>query len=379
MADFNTAFAELQAAMQDLNGDGIPDPVVAQEPVNAMAGMREPMSPGMAAIELVRNRAPQEVQNFFSQLPANAAMMAAGPVMGGIGRAVTAYPKVAAGIGAITGLLTSGTEAGAPLTRKQTRQMEMERQRSQMEAEQRRLEIEAETAAAERRGEAEARIATERQRKEAELAEYENQIKRAEMARDTELDRKRRFSETGLGKVYDATGGALPIAAAVGMGAAGRVAHGGGAVGRYVLPALEGAGAALGATSIPLLYDYQTDSDNPEKAAYEAYARELPPSHPRKQEFANYASEQPARNPVQEQAEKNFFSPYRMGMSAVEGALGGLAGSTLAGVPARAFNAMRNWRVPGGGPSTPAAPAVRQDPSGVWRNARGEYASPPKK
>jgi hypothetical protein len=39
MPDFNTAFAELQAAMQDLNGDGIPDPVVAQEPVNAMAGM----------------------------------------------------------------------------------------------------------------------------------------------------------------------------------------------------------------------------------------------------------------------------------------------------------------------------------------------------
>jgi hypothetical protein len=40
MPDFNTAFAELQAAMQDLNGDGIPDPVASQEPVNAMAGMR---------------------------------------------------------------------------------------------------------------------------------------------------------------------------------------------------------------------------------------------------------------------------------------------------------------------------------------------------
>jgi hypothetical protein len=40
--DFNTAFRELQAALVDLDGDGIPDPVATapQAPVNSMAGMR---------------------------------------------------------------------------------------------------------------------------------------------------------------------------------------------------------------------------------------------------------------------------------------------------------------------------------------------------
>jgi hypothetical protein len=40
--DFNAAFRELQAAMQDLDGDGVPDPIATapQAPANAMAAMR---------------------------------------------------------------------------------------------------------------------------------------------------------------------------------------------------------------------------------------------------------------------------------------------------------------------------------------------------
>jgi hypothetical protein len=46
MADFNTAFRELQAALVDLDGDGVPDPVgsVPPQPANAMAAMRGPMT-----------------------------------------------------------------------------------------------------------------------------------------------------------------------------------------------------------------------------------------------------------------------------------------------------------------------------------------------
>jgi hypothetical protein len=329
----------LDALMRNPRGWGMTGVASPEEGVNVP---QDPMSPGMAAVNLVRNSAPGEVQDFVEQLPVNAALMAAGPVAGGIGKAALAHPGITAALLGGAGLLTSTSDAGPSLTRKQGRQMEMERQRSQMEAEARRQEIEAEAQAAIKRGESEAKVKAEADAKAAELAEYGSQVKRAEMARDFELGRKRRFSDTPMGKVYDATGGALPIMAAMGMGAAGRLAHGGGAMGRYVMPAAEGAGAGLATTSIPLLYDYSTDSDNPEKAAYQAYARELPPSHPRKAEFADYAANQPEQNPVQKQAQEQFFSPSRVGMSLVEGALGGLGGSTLAGVGTRAFGAVRD-------------------------------------
>jgi hypothetical protein len=384
MPDFNTAFAELQAAMQDLNGDGIPDPVASQEPVNAMAGMREPMSPGMAAVELVRNRAPQEVQNFFSQLPANAAMMAAGPVLGAAGRAAMAFPKAAAGILGATGLLTSTTEAGSPqLTRKQQRQMEMERMRIQAEADARRQEIEAETQAAASRGEAEARIAGDRQRKEAELAEYERQVKLAEHARDTELSRERRFSDTAVGKTMDAMGGLAPVAAGLAAGAISRGATGpGGMVKNYLLPGALGAAGGFTAANAPLGYDaFYTDADNPEKAAYQAYSRELPPTHPRKQEFGNYAASLSDKNPVREQAGREFLDdmPKRALMSGIEGLGGGLVGADAVRLMGRGVNAFAGL----GGRAEPAAPVVLRTKAKngqvQFRNEAGEYVSPPNK
>ena len=40
---------------------------------------------------------------------------------------------------------------------------------------------------------------------------------------------------------------------------------------------------------------------------YEAYARELPPSHPRRQEFADYARSLPEANPVRAAASEEFY------------------------------------------------------------------------
>ena len=181
----------------------------------------------------------------------------------------------------------------------------------------------------------------ETERKQAERQEYDRAVSRAEEARDKELDRSRRFSETEIGKVYEKTGGVAPLMAAFGAGAMGRLAHGGNAMGRYVLPAAEGAITGAAVSGAPLLYDAQmTDPDNPEKSAYRAYARELPPEHPRKQEFADYAAGLPDENPVRATAREEFKSPERWIMSGLEGAGLGFTGSTAASMAARAGNAM---------------------------------------
>jgi hypothetical protein len=299
----------------------------------------EPMSPGMAALRLIKRRAPVEAQEFVEQAPINAAMMAAGPVVGGIGKAAAAHPGITAALMGGAGLLTSTSEAGAPqLTRKQQRQMEMERMRIQAEADARRQEIEAQTAAAKARGESEANIATERQSKEAELAEYQNQVKRAEMARDFELSRDRRFSDTAGGKIYDAMGGTAPIVAGALLGAGSRLATGPGAtfagkaIKDYVAPIVSGAGAGAAAYNLPLGYDaFSTEAENPQKRGYSAYARELPPKHARKQEFTDYAAGLPDANPVRAAASKEFYDGLakRSAAGALEGAIGGEFGAQV--------------------------------------------------
>jgi hypothetical protein len=409
---FDSALAELQGILVDLDGDGQPDAVMPQNamaqaggfpqmvannpqgwgnappapPQNAMAAAQAPMSPGMAAVNLIRNRAPQEAQSFVEQLPQNAMAMAAGPVLGGIGKAAAAYPAASAAIMGGAGLLTSASDAGAPkLTKSQRRQMEMERMRLEAEGQAAAQRMQAETEALKARGANDAEIAVQRQKQEAELAEYEAAVKRAEMARDNELGRERRFSDTWVGKGMDAMGGLAPAVAGMAVGAASRMATGGGSVAKnYLLPGALGATGGITAANVPLAYNsLYTDPDNPEKAAYQAYSRELPPTHPRKKEFGDYAAGLPDKNPVREHAAAEFYDPPKLAeravLGGVEGVAGGLVGADAVRMLGRGAsavgNAMSRWS---GRPQAVAPEVLVKHPDGSIRTLRGRYASPPK-
>jgi hypothetical protein len=107
MADFNTAFRELQAALVDLDGDGVPDPM----PPNAMAGMRDAggfpqmvannprgwgnappgnvwqRDPGMISGELRNTERPREYTAPIAEMTP--------PVIPGMGTVLQAAPRVA--------------------------------------------------------------------------------------------------------------------------------------------------------------------------------------------------------------------------------------------------------------------------------------------
>lgn len=172
-------------------------------------------------------------------------------------------------------------------------------------------------------------------------SEYERMVQKAEGARDKELAKDRRFSDTEMGKVWDKTGGWGPLLVGAGFGSASRLATGGGSTLKdYGLPALLGGIAGAASNNVPLAYNsFYTEPDNPEKKAYEAYARELPPDHPRKQEWADYAGNLPLENPVRKAAADELYNPgkaaERMLFGAVEGIGGGLGGADLMRIPGR--------------------------------------------
>jgi hypothetical protein len=281
---------------------------------------QDPMSPGEAAMKLVQRRVPQEAtpENAaaigMSTMPVKPALIAAALLGGGA-------------------LLSGDSEAGAPrLTKAQRRQMEMDRIRGEQETAEKLRLMEAETQQAKQRGANDAELAALAEKQ----AEYQRQVKMAEAARDNELSRDRRFSDTGVGKVFQAMGGLAPVAAGLLGGGLSRLATGPGkgltgqVVKDYALPALTGTAAGFTAANAPLAYDaFYTDPDNPQKAAYQAYSRELPQGHPRKQEFGEFAKGLPDKNPVREQAGKEFYDDFgkRLGMSAIEGGGGALLGS----------------------------------------------------
>jgi hypothetical protein len=97
--------------------------------------------------------------------------------------------------------------------------------------------------------------------------EYDRQVSAAEAARDKELARDRRFSDTEVGKLWDKTGGLAPVLAGTVTGALSRSATGGGsAMHNYALPAGLGALAGVGAANVPLAYNTLfTEPDNPQK------------------------------------------------------------------------------------------------------------------
>ena len=176
--------------------------------------------------------------------------------------------------------------------------------------------------------------------------EYDRAVSKAEMARDHELARDRRFSDTEVGKIWDKTGGLAPLAAGALTGAMSRTATGGGnpLLYNYALPAGLGTMAGASAANVPLAYNALfTEPDNPQKRAYEAYARELPPAHPRRGEFEAYAQGLPEANPVRTSAAKEFYDPVklaeRLGMGGAEGFLGGMIGGDIPRAMGRAATA----------------------------------------
>lgn len=181
-------------------------------------------------------------------------------------------------------------------------------------------------------------IRLEAAKKAADQAEYDRSVRNAEAARDAELARNRRFSDTEVGKLWDKTGGLAPGALAFGTGMLTRAATGGRA--GYLVPTAVGAAEGAVASNVPLAYNALfTEPDNPERRAYEAYARELPANHPRKTEWSAYAQNLPQANPIRATASAELYDPAKAAERAVYGALegtvGGLAGAKAAALPGR--------------------------------------------
>lgn len=168
-------------------------------------------------------------------------------------------------------------------------------------------------------------------------AEYKTAVDNAILMRDLERKRDRRWSDTEVGKVYNQTGGAPVIAAALagGAGFLDRLAKGAPkTTGDYARLGAEGLGAASLGINAPLAYDaFATEADNPERRAQEVYARELPASHPGKADAKRMAESLPQSNPVRSAAQAELYDPLkfleRFGMAAVEGVPMAITGSNL--------------------------------------------------
>jgi hypothetical protein len=139
----------------------------------------------------------------------------------------------------------------------------------------------------------------------------------------------------------------------------------------YALPGAAGSAAGLTAANLPLMYNSVfTESVNPEKAAYLAYARELPDGHPRKRAALEYAASLPDENPVRVNAAREFYDPVKLG---VEGLLGGLLGADVVRIAGRPVDRLLSLARKGEDASVPAARQQRrvirevEDVNGVVR------------
>lgn len=162
--------------------------------------------------------------------------------------------------------------------------------------------------------------------------EYDRAVDKAETVRDDILKRDKRFADTDVAKIYDKTGGLTPALFGLGAGAVYRAATGPAETlaGRYLGPAISGSLAGFTAANAPLAFDaYTTPAANPEREAYQAYARELPPAHPRKKEFADYAQSLPEANPTRAAASAELYDPLRAGERALFGVLEGGGGAAI--------------------------------------------------
>jgi hypothetical protein len=220
----------------------------------------------------------------------------------------------------------------------------------------------------------------QRQRNAASAQEIDRQVQAAEAAKAREMARDRRFSETDVGRIYEKTGGLAPMAFGAATGALSRLATGGRSnlAYNYALPGAAGSAAGLTAANLPLMYNSVfTESVNPEKAAYLAYARELPDGHPRKRAALEYAASLPDENPVRVNAAREFYDPVKLGeraiMGGVEGLLGGLLGADVVRIAGRPVDRLLSLARKGEDASVPAARQQRrvirevEDVNGVVR------------
>ena len=212
-------------------------------------------------------------------------------------------------------------------------------------------------------------------------AEDARQVAAAVAAREKALSRVKRFSDTNVGQLYDASGGYAPVGAAAFFGGLTRAATGGGKgplgsiMYNYVVPAVEGTLAGIGAANVPLAYNaLATEPDNPEKEAWTKYAFMLPEGHPEKARAQAYADGLPDKNPIRTNAAEEFYDPDKMKeraiMGGIEGFLGGPAGANAVRIGSRGKNALMGGSAPknppagGSEPPSPApAPAPAAEPA----------------
>lgn len=169
------------------------------------------------------------------------------------------------------------------------------------------------------------------QRDAAKQGIYDQQVLNANSARDIELGRDRRFSDTEVGKVYDKLGGYAPLVAGFLPGVVSRLAYGPAkTIGSALIRDAEGATFGIGANNVPLVYNsFSTEVDNPEQRAYEAYAYGLPDGHPDKIKAQQMADRLPKLNPIREQAQEELYDPYKFAERAGMGAFEGWGGNRL--------------------------------------------------
>lgn len=207
-----------------------------------------------------------------------------------------------------------------------------------------------------------------------EKGNYDTAVGRANSVLEKELGRDRRFSDTNVGQIFEKMGGLAPVAAGLAGGFVSRAATGPGKTtleriaNDYLLPIGEGAALGFTAANVPLLYNgFYTEPDNPQKRAYEGYARELPPDHPRKREMTDYAASLPEANPVRESALSEFYGEMgkRALSSGIEGAGGALFGSGLWRALSHGGKSARPNAMPSAGPPPLPPSSPGSSPAGA--------------
>jgi len=163
----------------------------------------------------------------------------------------------------------------------------------------------------------------------AKQAIYDQQVTNALAARDVELGRDRRFSDTEVGKVYDKLGGYAPLVAGFVPGVVSRLAYGPAkTLGNALLRDAEGITFGIGANNVPLAYNsFATEVDNPEQRAYAAYAYNLPDGHPDKVKAQAMADSLPKLNPIREESQEELYDPEKLKERAIMGGFEGWGGN----------------------------------------------------